>query len=281
MAIELAALKPLVGALLLPPGGWIVPLAAAWLLRRRRAAAPLAALALVGLWLSMCTGTARWLQDALLQPPPALTSTQRQALAASAGQQPTAIVVLGSGRETLAPEYGRSMLSPVGLQRLVYALWLARQTGLPLAYAGGVGWGEDGTTSEAETAASIAREQPGQPALRWLDTRSRDTRENAENIVPLLRADGVRRIVLVTSASHMPRALRWFKAAAAGGSPKEPMKSMKSMETMETIELVPAPTGYIGDDDAAALAWLPSGRGALAVHTAWHEWVGLWLTPAR
>lgn len=265
MALELAALKPLVNALLLPPGGWIPLLAAAWGLRQsrwRRLSGGLAVLALTGLWLSMCVGTARWMQDHLLQVPPPLTATQRQALAQGAARQDAAIVVLGSGRETLAQEYGRSMLSPVGLQRLAYGQWLAQQTGLPLAYAGGVGWGEDGTVSEAETAASMLREQPGQAPLRWLDPRSRDTRENAENIVPLLRADGVQRIVLVTSASHMPRSLRWFQAAAG-----------------QQVEILPAPTGYIGHDDAGPLAWLPSGRGAMLVHAAWHEVVGLWLTP--
>ena len=37
----------------------------------------------------------------------------------------SAIVVLGGGREARAPEYGRGMLSPVGLHRLAYGLWLA------------------------------------------------------------------------------------------------------------------------------------------------------------
>jgi uncharacterized SAM-binding protein YcdF (DUF218 family) len=269
MLNELSALKPLIAALLLPPGGLLLTAAGAWGLRRRhpRTAATLFGTALVGLWLAHCAGSARWLQDRVLQPPAALSLRQVEALAAGAGQvraARTAIVVLGGGREERATEYGRGMLSPTGLARLHYGVWLAQHTHQPLAYAGGIGWGEDGAVSEAEVAAAIVQELTGQRP-RWMDGSSRDTRENARNILPPLQRDGVRRIVLVTHAAHLPRALRWFRAAA--------------QERGLDIELIPAPTGFVGDDEAGAMAWMPTGRGAQLVHAALHEIAGQLLAP--
>lgn len=261
---DIAAFKPVIAAVLLPPGGLLLLLALAWVARRRhpRAAGVLAVAALTGLWLSQCVGTARWMQDSLLRPPPALTPRQVDELASVADGPPTAIVVLGSGRENSAEEYGRGMLSPAGLGRLTYGLWLARRSGWPVAYAGGIGWAEQGKVSEAEIAERIAADQGG-PVPRWLDGLSRDTAENARNILPMLQASGIRRIVLVTHASHMPRALRWFRSAAGDAGPA----------------IVPAPTGFIDtSDDSAAMAWLPSARGAFLVQTALHEVGGALLT---
>lgn len=269
MPTELAALKPLLAALLLPPGGLLLALVLAWALRRRQpgAARTLFVTALIDLWLVHCSGTARWLQDEVLRPPPALSAQQVEALSVTAAATgSTAVVVLGGGREEHAAEYGRGMLSPTGLARLHHGLWLAQRSRLPLAYAGGIGWSEQGAVSEAEIADAIVRELTGQ-GLRWMERHSRDTRENAQNLLPLLQRDGVRRIVLVTHASHLPRALRWFRAAA-----REQGKG-------SDIELVPAPTGFIGNDDAGPLAWVPTARGAQLVHAALHEVVGGWLTP--
>jgi uncharacterized SAM-binding protein YcdF (DUF218 family) len=262
---ELAALKPLLGALLLPPGVGLLLVAAGWRLRQRAGGRAVMVIAWLLCWLSLCGGSARWLQDRVLRPPPPLSEAQIQELADSlrSPRLPrSAIVLLGGGREALAPEYGRGMLSPVGLYRLAYGLWLARRSGLPVAYAGGVGWADQGTTSEAEIASTIAREEQHRP-LRWIDDRSRDTRENAQRIVPLLAADGVRRIVLVTSATHMPRALRLFRAA------------LLERGLGNDIELLPAPTGFIGTDGGGILSWLPSGEGALQVHAVCHELAGL------
>ncbi|HMX11503.1 MAG TPA: YdcF family protein [Burkholderiaceae bacterium] len=262
---ELAALKPVLGALLLPPGVGLLLVAAGWRLRLRPGGRLLMLAALALCWLSLCGGMAQWLQDRVLRPPPPLSEAQVQELAESqtSPRLPrSAIVVLGAGRESLAPENGRGMLSPVGLHRLAYGLWLARRSGLPLAYAGGVGWADRGETSEAEIASAIAREEHRRP-LRWVDDRSRDTRENAQRIVPLLAADGVRRIVLVTSASHMPRALRLFRTA------------LIEQRLVHQIELLAAPTGFIGGSDAGLLAWLPSAQGALQVNAVCHELAGL------
>ena len=251
--------KPLLSALLQPPASLLLLiLLGLWLMRRRPGlGATLAVLCTVGLWLAGCVGTARWLQDSVLRPPAALTPVQIRALVRSPNQPPTAIVVLGAGRHRLAAEYEASNLTQQGMVRLRYGVWLARQTGLPLGYAGGVGWAQIGERSEAETAARIVQDDYG-TSLRWTETRSRDTRENADLMVPMLDAAGVKRIVLVTHASHMPRAARAFRDAAG-----------------KRLVIVPAPVAAVTRDEQPLLDWMPSHQGFTLVHNALHEVLGL------
>ena len=182
---------------------------------------------------------------------------QVRALVRSPNQPPTAIVVLGAGRHRLAAEYGASNLTQQAMVRLRYGVWLARQTGLPLGYAGGVGWAQIGEQSEAETAARIVQDEHG-TSLRWTESRSRDTRENADLMVPILDGAGVKRIVLVTHASHMPRAMRAFREAAG-----------------KRLVIIPAPVAAVTRDDQSVLDWMPSHQGFTLVHNALHEVLGL------
>jgi uncharacterized SAM-binding protein YcdF (DUF218 family) len=198
------------------------------------------------------------LQDQALRPPPALSFEKLEQLRAEGrGDVPTAIVVLGGGRRAFAPEYGVSDLSPPSFERLRYGAWLAERTGAPLAFTGGVGWAALDRTqvgaTEAEIAARIARDELDRP-LRWVESASRDTRENAILTVKALRAAGVRRIVLVTHAWHMPRALREFEQQAGGG-----------------MQLVPAPMGYVRLQGTVAEDWLPGGQGSQDVRNALRE----------
>lgn len=255
---DLAALKPLVSVLLLPPGSPLLLAAIGAVLwrRRRRLAAGLMAMALLLMWLLSCSATARWMEAQWLAPPHALPQDRIEQLGRP-GEPTTAIVVLGAGRNRLAPEYGRANLTAIGLERLSYGLWLARRTGLPLGYAGGIGWADDGGPSEAE-AAQLTSQELGTSPLRWLETRSRDTRENAEGMVPMLQASGVRRIVLVTHSWHMPRAARWFASVAGPAG----------------IELLPAPMGFTPPEDRPWLDWVPRGEALLHSQRVLHEVLG-------
>jgi uncharacterized SAM-binding protein YcdF (DUF218 family) len=121
-----------------------------------------------------------------------------------------AIVIL-AGDARPAPEYGAGdSVGDLTLERLRYGVRLARRTGLPMLFSGG--GGDDPSASLAELMQKAALDDYGLSA-RWLETKSRNTRENAQFSAPMLRAAGVRTIVLVTDDNHMRRALNEFAAS--------------------------------------------------------------------
>jgi len=256
--LGIAAWKPLLTALALPPVPLLMLIAAAawpWGPRRGRWRGLALACGIAGIWLSACLGTGRWLTQVALHPPPALDEARIADLAAqvrTGGPTAATIVVLGGGREIHAPEYGRPDLRPYTVARLRYGLWLARRTDAPVAFSGGTGWAQPDGMPEAEIAAHIAAAEFGRP-LAWTEADSRDTRGNATATVALLGRHGVAQAVIVTHAWHMPRALRLFEAAAQG-----------------SIRFVAAPVG-LGRGDSAAFDWLPTADGFELVRQALRE----------
>jgi len=238
--------KPVITALILPPVPLLLlTLIGARLLLPRRGLGWLVILvSVVLLWLSACTGVARTLSQLLLPAPAALSFDRARELRTEATTKKSlAIVILGGGVEPFAPEYGVSSLSDTSLERLRYGIWLAGQTGAPIAFSGGTGWGQGGTTTEARVAGKIAAEEFGRP-IKWLESESRDTRENAARTIEMLKPAGINHIVLVTHGYHMARAVRAFSDAASGA-----------------IQIEPAPMGLARGNDLATLDWLPSARG--------------------
>ncbi len=260
--------KPVLAALVLPPVPFIVlALAGAWRARAHpRSGRALAAVACVGLWLGACDGASDWVERHALDEPPALGPAERADLQARAtAGESMAIVVLGGGVDRAAPEFGRETLNVAALARLRYGAWLSRETGVPLAASGGRGWAaaDDPLPPEAQVMADAARDEFGRP-LRWAETRSRDTHENAGNTVPMLAAAGVREIVVVTHGWHMPRAMREFRAAAAA-------LPASSASGVAAPRIVAAPMGIAYSGDRSVLAWMPSGDGAQRMRAVLRE----------
>ncbi|CAG1019150.1 hypothetical protein BURC_04006 [Burkholderiaceae bacterium] len=259
-ALGLESWKPVLTALLLPPVPFLLLiLVGARLLRPRRGWGwTLIVLSVAGLWLSTCTGTGRALEQFVLRLPPALKAERIAQIKAQArGSVSMAIVVLGGGSEPFAPEYGMSNLGFYSIQRLRFGLWLGRETGVPVAFSGGLGWATAQGTTEAEVASRIAAREFNQP-LRWTEDQSRDTRQNASHSVALLKQSGIRHILLVTHGWHMPRARRAFEEAAAPHG----------------ITVEAAPMGLAQRTESPALDWLPSGTGMLRVRNALRESLG-------
>lgn len=257
----LEAGKPLISAALLPPVPLLLMvLLGAWQMRRHRMLGwLLIGSGVAGVWLSSTEALADCLQQRLLGPLHALAAQDIRHLA-DAKHAGSAIIVLGGGRQEHAAEYGAPNLGPLSLERLRYALWLARRTGLPVGYSGGVGHAQPNGVSEAQAAAHIAADEFGQP-LKWTEDRSRDTRENAARSIAMLHSDGISRVVLVTHGWHMRRSLRAFERAAQRVQPP--------------IEVIPAPMGLATHQQRAVLRWLPSGDGFLHTRQALHEYLGL------
>ncbi|MFD0667124.1 YdcF family protein [Ramlibacter sp. MAHUQ-53] len=245
--------KALLSALLLPPAGplLLALLGLVFCIAWRRLGLALVAFGLAALWALSTHGIALQLSRHLVPPPPPA------GLADLARHRTQAIVVLGGGVLAQAPEYGEPQPSAATLGRLRQGARLARATGLPLAFAGGMGWSGRSLASEAEAARMAARRDFG-VELRWVDDRSRDTRENAQRLAELLRpraAGGVRRIALVSDAWHLPRATIELRAAG--------------------FEVLPAPTGLPFPQERPALEWLPTAYGLSASRQVLREWLAL------
>jgi uncharacterized SAM-binding protein YcdF (DUF218 family) len=220
--------------LVLPPGGLLLLLIAAGWLRYRfpRVAVLCFALGLGGLWLMslpvVVQGTAR-----LLEREPAIPLAQWATL----GERAQAIVVLGAGRAR-DPAWGADQPGYVALERLRYAARLGKVSGLPILVSGGMHHGQP--PSEAAIAADVLQHDFAMP-IRWLEERSRTTWENAVYSAELLKAEGIDRILLVTSAAHMARA-RW------------------SFE-QNGVAVIAAPVGFMSVPNGRPLGgWLPEAR---------------------
>lgn len=177
------------------------------------------------------------------------------ALGPEAAHAARAIVVLGAGRASHAPEYGSDTVNARELERLRYAARLQRATGLPILLSGGAPFAEE--LPEAELMQQALRED-FQIKAKWIETRSRTTAENAAFTKAILDTAGIGRVYLVTHAWHMPRAVWAFEDAGIG--------------------VVPAPTGFTipGRSERTVLGYLPSAAGLEKSSRALHERLGLW-----
>jgi uncharacterized SAM-binding protein YcdF (DUF218 family) len=120
-----------------------------------------------------------------------------------------AIVILGGGIHPYAAEYGGASVGTITLARVRYGARLARATGLPVLVSGGA---IRGTPPEALLMRNVLVQEYGVP-VRWVETRSRNTHENAVRSAAILEASGVARIILVGHSFDFPRSQREFEAA--------------------------------------------------------------------
>jgi uncharacterized SAM-binding protein YcdF (DUF218 family) len=236
-------LKKVLSALLLPPTSLLLlALCGLWLARRRpRLGHGLIALG-VGTLLLLATPA---ISNRLLQ---SLETARPITPAALASCQ--AIVVLGAGTYYRAPEYGGDTVNGLALERLRYAARLARTSGLPLAVTGGAPLGG---RPEGESMREALHDDFGLP-VRWVETASRDTAENAAYLAPMLKAAGVARIALVSHVWHLPRARELFQR--------------------QGLSVIAAPTGFTTAAPQGIGDWLP---GVSALNRSWlavHEWLG-------
>ena len=252
--------KPVLAALLLPPVPLLllVLVGARLLVWQRLLGWMLVLLSVSLLWLGACVGVGEWMGRALMSPPPPLSVDRLAALkkAAAGGKPGVVVLILGGGREAFAPEYGVASLSDASLERLRYGVWVSRETGAPMMFSGGLGHAAEPGTAEADVAAEIAQREFLRP-MRWVEPKSRDTRENAQYSAVLLRELDVTQVVLVTHGWHMPRALRAFKDAAAHDKAK--------------WDIVPAPMGLGQSVERPALRWIPSSEGMQLVRAVLRE----------
>lgn len=236
-----------VKALLLPPGG-IILLGVFGLIMGGRSLAGrfLITLSLAALYLFSTPYIANRMM-AEVETFPALSPTEIQ------DNNAEAIVVLGGGRRDDAAEFGGDTVNGLLLERLRYAAYLSRLTGLPVIPSGGNAHSEG--PAEAALARRVLEEEFNVPVAATEES-SRTTWENATMTAALLRRAGIGRVFLVTHAMHMPRSMEMFRRAE--------------------IDAIAAPTAFIHNSNSPDLVsdWLPNPKTLWHSYYALHELVG-------
>jgi len=167
--------------------------------------------------------------------------------------KPQAIVVLGGGSNSYAPEYGvTGVVNTRTLIRLRYTAYLAKKIGLPILVSGGSVFEGIGR-SEASLMASVLGDEFNVP-VRWLESKSRNTAENALFSKRVLEEDSVNRVVLVTHAMHMNRAVKQFERVG--------------------LNVIPAPTSLPSNFELDIFYFLPSASALEMSSMVIHEWLG-------
>jgi uncharacterized SAM-binding protein YcdF (DUF218 family) len=129
------------------------------------------------------------------------------------GEVYDAVILLGGGLDAAGsersgqPEYNDA---PERLMRTFELLRAGRARAVLVT--GGALFPRPGVAVEAEVLAAQLRLWGIAPERIVVEGASRNTRENALHSVELVRQHGWRRLLLVTSANHMPRALGCFRA---------------------------------------------------------------------
>ena len=168
-----------------------------------------------------------------------------------------AILCLGGGAEPSLSEPTGFHLK-TGADRLSTALTLAAAGKAPLLILGGGGYPHQGKTfSEADAVRDyLAKHVPLKTELHSVGVCS-DTHDESLKVAALMRQRGLKRLLLVTSASHMPRTLAVFRKT--------------------DVQVIPVPCNYQSSlNHLGELQWLhwPSYHG-FEIFSFWvHENIG-------
>lgn len=176
--------------------------AAAIFVKRKHLARALLILAVIVLWTASTSWASSWLARSL----------EWLYLAPDEIPPSEVIVVLGGGTEP--QQYPRPLaeVNSAG-DRLIYAAQLYHDGAAPniLLSGGRLPWQNIKGTPAEEMAQLMQMLGVPEDAM-WLEGRSRNTYENALYTHEILEPKGIDEILLVTSASHMPRSVKLFEA---------------------------------------------------------------------
>lgn len=167
---------------------------------RARSGFTIAALAI--LWMASTTGFSRLITQSLewKYPVPEEIPTAE------------AVVVLGGGTEPAAYPRPSVEVNSAG-DRVLFAASLYKEGKAThiLLSGGDIAWLNKGTTTPAEDMSSILNAIGVPEEALWLETESQNTYENALYCKEILAENEIDRVLLVTSAMHMPRSVALFE----------------------------------------------------------------------
>jgi uncharacterized SAM-binding protein YcdF (DUF218 family) len=165
---------------------------------------------------------------------------------------PQAIVILAGDAVHAAGPNGFGV-GPLTLERLVAGASLYRRVHLPILVTGGRPDAHGGPSLATRMADVLTRDF--QVPVRWEETRSRNTWQNAALSAPILARNGIRSIYLVTHAWHMRRGIFCFRRFGI-------------TVTAAPVRLDRMPTPLLADFAPSIRAWADAYYG-------FHEWIGL------
>jgi uncharacterized SAM-binding protein YcdF (DUF218 family) len=189
-------------------------------------------------------------------------------------EQPVAdaIVILGGGTSPAHPPRPIPEMGSSG-DRVIYAAYLYKHGAASnlLISSGRIEWLD--TQDEPTQDMLFLLEMLGVPEEAvWFEDQSRNTYENAVFSQKILAEHNIQRIILVTSASHMPRAVGLFEKVG--------------------LQVIPAPTDFaLTDADlqqlyspnlaTQILNWLPSPSNLELIGVAIKEYLGIFVYRLR
>jgi uncharacterized SAM-binding protein YcdF (DUF218 family) len=165
---------------------------------------------------------------------------------------PKFVVVLGGGHISDPKLPITSQISGESLVRLVEGIRIYKKySHVKLILSGGRGFG---SIPCAEVMAHVAKELGVDENDIILESQSKDTKDEAQLIKPLVEND---HFILVTSASHMPRSMALFKKL--GMNP------------------IPSPTGHLAirKEGLSPSSFFPSAGDFLKTEKVFHEYLGI------
>jgi uncharacterized SAM-binding protein YcdF (DUF218 family) len=253
------ALKKLLSAALQPTSLLLAVMAAGLVLlcftKRQRLAKALLFAGLTLLALLSIAPVARALVRPLeaTYPPLLAEATSASATLPDGSPAPRWVVVLGGGHAEGRVLAAIHQLSAPTLVRLAEGIRLQRLLPESKLVLSGGGSGPGATDADLLAAAGVSLGVPQESMV--LESQSCDTIDEVRELRAIV---GAERFALVTSATHLPRAMAMFKRA--GMNP------------------VPAPADYLAADEPAGvghvLGLIPHAAAGLMIERALHEYLG-------
>ena len=245
------AIKVLQAALL--PSALLVECAfAGLLLRRWRLGRVLLAAGVAGLAVCLVLPVESWALRPLEDRFPPMTAFP---------QRLDGVVVLGGAVDELTShDHDTPVLNEAANRITSFAILARHYPNARLVFTGGSGQWAQGVSTEAAFARRLLIDLGVPPERMAFEDRSRTTEENATMTRDMVKPQPGEVWALVTSASHMPRAVGVFRRVG--------------------WDVLPWPAGYQARSGLLPIS-RPFGAKLAALDAAAHEWVGLlgyWLT---
>lgn len=169
-----------------------------------------------------------------------------------AGQQLDAVIVLGGYHYSEAERPVSSLLSSTSMVRLSEGMRIQKLN--PNANLALSGYKSKDSMSQADAMATVARAYGIAKDMIVTASGPKDTQDEAQHWSAFFQG---KKVALVTSATHMPRAMQWFQHYG--------------------LPVIAAPTNY--ESEVAQWtywrSWLPSASALQLSTKAWHEYLGL------